>query len=783
MSSHSSLSITSKQSLSSPVAAGAAQKKGSPIKRKPLPLHQRIESEANQHPTIRLVDDPEPISAPNSPVYSKNPFPIKPSQILHPSSSSRRVPQDRDRHVSDAAPPPSPAASTLRIDSLLPAPLQPKTSLRGSTSTITSDNDTRLDKGPSFSPSSSRFPSATFSKLSAPSGVVQDASGQDENEENDTAGIPADIRPILPSLISKLDQELSSRASDTSLASSASSDALTARQSKLSDRPESSSTAAGESTTSLILPDRNPNRPLTARSRSSQRSVSTPIAYPRPILKRTAESIAGRTLLSQASIERLRTFSNPSAPWHAALQATLNSGARVQFPTVKPPTTSGSWASVESGTPPPLIVPKRSVRMTDRASGEKPWGSRLSTIPSESERSHAFTGSGVTTQGSSPIERRRTRGSLGSSFMLNATAEEFENLDRRLGKQPMPHDSDEHEDIVGELTSPGLRPQRSGSLGRLSDHLLRPESSLSDLPSKRSSYGSYVAATLPAWARRYYSLGDRTSLFVGFNNSSTASLNSNSRLNTADTGRSGSPDTSNLPLSIFHPRKRPRMQAAPTASQEDISALNADPSSSRPNPSKSSRPPHGSRTEALRSNPHRNRDSLAITDAPVHERLSVARPLEARRVSLPASPHLRHDRRSVATAGHRSSYRLSAWRAPSLEEVEAGWSWVWGPEGRQVTMFALGFVFPFAWMIAAFLPLPKNSNAEMSEVSKVLTRGGPQTRSQLDIEATIVEEVGSLEDRRFQKAKWWRWANRGMSVVGLAVIGAIVALIVIAVHM
>ncbi|KAI9657028.1 MAG: hypothetical protein M1821_003194 [Bathelium mastoideum] len=808
MSSHSSLSLSNQRSPSP-----KRPPHGSPIKRKPL--HPRTASQTNEHPaTIRLVHDPEAVDEPDSAIYAQNPFPKKPSQVFHPSLSRKRVPQDRDRHVSDAAPPENPPASSLRIDSLLPAPLHPKTSIRGSTSTITSDIKSRPDKDSSFSPSSSRLPSATFS---APLSEELDVSGQEENEGDDAAAIPADIRPILPTLISQLDRELSSRASETSLASSITSDTLSA---PLQPQPNSSGPVNADacaSSTSLVIPERNSNRPLTARSRGSQRSITTPLAYPRPILKRSADSIASRTLLSQASIERLRAFSNPSAPWHAALQATLNSGVRVQYPTVKPPPTAGSWASIEADTPPPITVPKRrSLRMNERSAGPSQWGTRpLSTIPSESERASVpFTeGSGVTTQGSSPIERRRTRGSLGSSFMLNATPEELGDLSRNLGKQPARRDHDEDHDTVGELSAPYMRMQRSGSHARFSDPLIRPESSLSDKQSKRSSYGSYVAATLPDWAKRYYSLGERTSLIItGLPNSSTTSLSSN-RLNTADTNRSGSPDATNIPFNIFHPRKRPRIQPPTTPPPDDLST-DADPSTAGgATPSKSAKSPaHGTRADPLRSHPHR--DSLAITpaDAPVpppHERLSVLRPLGPRRISVPFSPHLRHDRRSTATAltgrsgagvdggggGRVSTYRLSAWRAPSLEEVGAGCGWVWSPEGRQVVLFTAGFLVPFAWWLGAVLPLPRlsgsreggrqrQSESQMEQVGgRGWEEGGPRTRSQLDVEAAIVDEVGSLEERKYEKARWWRGANRVMSVVGVVVVAVIIALVVIAVHM
>ena len=41
-------------------------------------------------------------------------------------------------------------------------------------------------------------------------------------------------------------------------------------------------------------------------------------------------------------------------------------------------------------------------------------------------------------------------------------------------------------------------------------------------------------------------------------------------------------------------------------------------------------------------------------------------------------------------------------------------------------------------------------------------------------------EKRSLEERMFLKARWWRTLNRIMSVVGILVIGAVIALAVVA---
>jgi hypothetical protein len=90
---------------------------------------------------------------------------------------------------------------------------------------------------------------------------------------------------------------------------------------------------------------------------------------------------------------------------------------------------------------------------------------------------------------------------------------------------------------------------------------------------------------------------------------------------------------------------------------------------------------------------------------------------------------------------------------------------------RQLLLFCLGFVLPMCWWIAAFLPLPELF---------------PSWHSQHDLEAraanlTVSKEARKLEmeyERRFENARWWRRVNRGMSVAGLVVVGAIVALVV-----
>ncbi|KAL7274626.1 hypothetical protein RUND412_002458 [Rhizina undulata] len=88
---------------------------------------------------------------------------------------------------------------------------------------------------------------------------------------------------------------------------------------------------------------------------------------------------------------------------------------------------------------------------------------------------------------------------------------------------------------------------------------------------------------------------------------------------------------------------------------------------------------------------------------------------------------------------------------------------------RQLILFCLGFILPICWIVAAFLPLP-------------IPRGSSRTAAPaaIDIESSSSWTVEEL--RRYENARWWRRINRILSVGGLCVIGAIIALVIVATH-
>lgn len=73
-------------------------------------------------------------------------------------------------------------------------------------------------------------------------------------------------------------------------------------------------------------------------------------------------------------------------------------------------------------------------------------------------------------------------------------------------------------------------------------------------------------------------------------------------------------------------------------------------------------------------------------------------------------------------------------------------------------------------MIAALLPLPTNPKYQMMEAGQSSSRFGHVDYS---------HQLRTLDESRYESAKWWRNLNRVMSFFGLLVIGAIVALVVV----
>ncbi|CDM37592.1 hypothetical protein DTO013E5_7630 [Penicillium roqueforti] len=122
------------------------------------------------------------------------------------------------------------------------------------------------------------------------------------------------------------------------------------------------------------------------------------------------------------------------------------------------------------------------------------------------------------------------------------------------------------------------------------------------------------------------------------------------------------------------------------------------------------------------------------------------------------SPHLVPDRRVV-------QHSTSRWRPPSLD---SRYEPVLGRRNIQVYSFCLGFIFPPAWCVAAFLPLPpKPKAAQMVEFHSP------------DVGMALEAQNVNLQQRRRDNARWWRNLNRWMISLGVAILVIIIVLAVI----
>lgn len=371
--------------------------------------------------------------------------------------------------------------------------------------------------------------------------------------------------------------------------------------------------------------------------------------------------------------------------------------------------------------------------------------------------------------------------------------------------------TEEGDDTIAELQSHTLRPQRSG-------YGLNRRRSLSDPPPKssrsnqtgtegtdRTSQGSFI---FPQWARHFYKgksqLGSANVSRASLSRSDSQAFSTRSPMRmmpwahhrrfesgwesyaTGDTGftsnRPGSSwgnspaQSSHFLPSIFRPQARGRAYTDITADSTHASDEFYDESDSSPS--------------------HSRRNSMEITPAPPRHAVHQPSPLGATAAGKTRSKRQRQrqqgnmtrdttfSRRYPSTAlstirpygtpphlqpSRRVSNRLSAWRAPSFDEALS--TLVKTRQNRQIFFFCLGFICPILWMVAAFLPIPpRPMDAHVTE-DDLKVEGGRYT-----VEPRVLEVFDWEQEKKHMKARWWRNLNRVMSVVGVAIIAAIVSL-------
>ncbi|RMY39528.1 hypothetical protein D0866_01874 [Hortaea werneckii] len=434
---------------------------------------------------------------------------------------------------------------------------------------------------------------------------------------------------------------------------------------------------------------------------------------------------------------------------------------------------------------------------------------RRQSAPIDSMGSEAF-------HSSSPVDSEQNQGDMSLGIFREESAKPQPLFKAKGYDGPLPpvppipksRDSDENFDTVSELQAPSLKTKRSGySLRQRSNSTpsrnnshSRNISAASYVDSERGSYGSNY---FPIWAKNFYGgtaqllssskisldsyKGPQKPLHLR-NDSQWTERSITSRLGTGYSEiEPDSPASSHFLPSIFRPRTRPRLGTGARSKR------------SRPSGEDDSRPdslgifnnllPQSRNGRPLETLPSGQPKWGALNDMPEGQHpplpplprkyskqrqwneMEFPRPMTKDRLSDFAM-----DNPSLLPT-KRASAPLSAWRAPSFSESLG--TLVYSRCNRQILLFAVGFLCPLLWMLAAVLPLPKRPiSAEDLEKS---IGGG----SEEDIAAALTKhEAGDAEKRwreekNWLKARWWRTLNRIMSVIGVMIIVAVIVVAVV----
>ncbi|USP80882.1 hypothetical protein yc1106_08156 [Curvularia clavata] len=713
-------------------------KDSSPVRK---PLHERSHSHANQHasPTIRLVND-----TPDD-IYQKYPVPSEPSQILSPPLHAPGYGFERpERPGSRVSSTNSQVASVVakfeasRVQTPQPI-LSRKKAIRHSAATSTSEEDTLVAS--SFTPSSVRYSQDSTAPSSPPPDSDDDTTTTSILQE--AAPIPrSTIRAVPPS--SSGGDSLESRTGALTPKASAASFASTI----LAPQPSSSGHVGNSSRLSFGQPLPQADKPApSSESQAGRSAISRDTDYQQHVLKpqQSTDSIT----FSDISSTSIEPTSSPVL--HDASTGSYASGVRINYPIVRTPSSRDLRA--ESQNHPSILS-----RMQDRSLIHQ-WSSQLSTIPSGSERDSRSIARGsrsfgarshsqesYSASGRSNIPRRRGQTvSSAQSSIDNVSSEahtEFSAVPRPLfspvPKSSLDDNNSEHLDTISPLpSSVPLRMKNSGYLRRASsvESMSMDESRPG---SAQSNVSTFLANSIPAWARAYYQKGERISMAAPESEYAESIAPERSQ-----SGRSRTPSESQYPPNIYRPRNRPRNRAASTTDTVSL----AD-------------------------------DAQSIDGAGY-----AANGRQMYQLRGYSTPHLRTDRRGQT--------RYSAWNAPSLDaDVHMT---LFGRQNRQILLFCLGFLCPLcessllqlirinnctnkrkktAWIVASFLPLPLNPGHMATP-----------TTSQPDLEQQFAQTMAAVDDKAFQKAHWWRNLNRVMSGVGTLLIGVIIALAILASRM
>lgn len=481
-----------------------------PLRRSPprRALHERSESHANEvtNPTLRIVGDED------ARIYASSPFPTLPSQILLPDSRKRKSVFEITGSVSDDENP----TEHLSAEAQDPRPPQIIRAHKGKEIHISKyDGSDEGSPQPHYSGSPSTPPLASSSTSNPlPSqmhltqvgdlnfiktrSAVMEQGIEDERISDEIIQLPSvwstrdnrdeayDSAPSSPTQNDGLIQQgMTNKSSDQSLSSAGSSG--TVIKSKVhgppprgsyvysafpNTRPTSSRSARSFSTPlrAILDPNRYSLTPVSSSSPTSPVSPLSPVAPDFPVADHQYSDLRNFSLPASS---RPGTDSDDDVP-------------NIQFPVVRPPAVSGSWAQSS------INVGKRSSRNYSAEENQTPkWTPHLSTVPSVTtgDRSSGPVGSELPSNTSSMAVDHRS--SLSSYYppvpafvrQRDATGSTI----RVVG---------EDDDVATDMPASPNRNRRSDFTVLSTDS--RRDSTITTGPGSR---GSFLRDSIPAWAR------------------------------------------------------------------------------------------------------------------------------------------------------------------------------------------------------------------------------------------------------------------------------------------
>ncbi|OQE19265.1 hypothetical protein PENFLA_c019G10418 [Penicillium flavigenum] len=694
-------------------------------------LHERTPSHSNERsPTrsLHMVPDEE------LDMYTTTPFPTKPEQILLP------LPGKGQQYISDTGFSYSdhlgPSTSTYASPAFDQAPNSPRDLSIGSW-----DVSSTVDTGNSPPQLWDDDPSSSKSSLPDVSGKAPDY-----GSESSEAEFSDDEMMVLPTTTPTIKAVLS----EPSMSPKSSAESVTDYSSPIIEQ-----IGAPSSPNFVMLDNSSFHRPATASSESDQRRNSLSSYNSRGTVVRHAgsapwfqnafqpasseqSSYGARSFHSSPPTQSIASFhSSPPAQSIASfrsssrapsgsrsqsatsssrslrsasdLQAAIDNGVPVQYPRIRAPSSSSSRAGRSVSSERDFTPGPASGRCNPHlASGR--WNPHLSTVSS------IWSADESTNLAAEPAPETDSDRDMAEPTPPPPAALAKETT--RSSVWLVEPSNDSEDERLDSLTKLPTRPIFSQSLSSGSKR------SNSTRSLQRPGTGSStIFNILPTWAKVYYLREP-----MGLN--STLSMVDGSRPPT----RPGTSNSSvfNLvpgPLNIPRPRS-PERPRTPSPQRQALPQrrLESDPRDPRAHWVPSPQPEDG---EFTGNHLHRLRHSW--------------------------SPHLIPDRRAL----QRSTSR---WRPPSLDSRHEP---VLGRRNIQVYSFCLGFIFPPAWCVAAFLPLPPKPKVAMVEFESS------------DVGMALEAQCINLQQRRRDNARWWRNLNRWMISLGVVILVVIIVLAVI----